>query len=63
MWDDAFKFKRPQIFALEIDTLERLISAFEKPDSGKNRFEVFKDFSNLMSSVAAPPQNNGAANS
>ena len=63
LWDDAFKFKRPQIFALEIDTLERLISAFEKPDSGKNRFEVFKDFSNLMSSVAAPPQNNGAANS
>lgn len=63
LWDDAFKFKRPQIFALEIDTLERLIAAFEKPDSGKNRFEVFKDFSNLMSSVAAPPQNNGAANS
>ena len=63
LWDDAFKFKRPQIFAPEIDTLERLIAAFEKPDSGKNRFEVFKDFSNLMSSVAAPPQNNGAANS
>ena len=63
LWDDAFKFKRPQIFAPEIDTLERLIAAFEKPDSGKNRFEVFKDFSNLVSSVAAPPQNNGAANS
>ena len=63
LWDDAFKFKRPQIFAPEIGTLERLIAAFEKPDSGKNRFEVFKDFSNLMSSVAAPPQNNGAANS
>ena len=62
LWDDAFKFKRPQIFAPEIDTLERLIAAFENPEQGKNPFEVFKDFSNLVSLVAAPPQNNGAAN-
>ena len=62
LWDDAFKFKRPQVFAPEIDTLERLIAAFEKPVEGKKRFDVFKDVSDLKSSVVAPPQNNDTAN-
>lgn len=48
LWDDVFKFKRPQVFADGIDSLEKLVEAFEKPAEGKNRFEVFKDVSALI---------------
>lgn len=54
LWDDVFKFKRPQIFADGIDTLEKLINSFEKPSEGKERFDVFKDKSNLVAFVASP---------
>ena len=53
LWDDVFKFKRPQIFADGIDTLEKLINSFEKT-SGKERFDVFKDKANLVTFVASP---------
>ncbi len=39
LWDDAFKFKRPQIFAEGCDTLENLISRFHEV-----QFGVFKNF-------------------
>ena len=48
LWDDVFKFKRPQVFTDGIDSLEKLIEAFEKPTEGKNRFEVFKDVATLI---------------
>ena len=54
LWDDVFKFKRPQIFADGIDTLEKLINFFEKPSEGKDRFDVFKDKANLVAFVASP---------
>jgi len=54
LWDDVFKFKRPQIFADGIDTLEKLINFFEKPSEGKERFDVFKDKANLVAFVASP---------
>jgi hypothetical protein len=57
LWDDVFKFKRPQVFASEIDTLENLIAAF-----GKSRFAVFKEAFNSSSSIAESSQNEGAAN-
>lgn len=53
LWDDVFKFKRPQIFADGIDTLEKLINSFEKT-SGKERFDVFKDKSNLIAFETSP---------
>lgn len=53
LWDDVFKFKRPQVFAEGIDTLEKLINSFEKT-SGKERFDVFKDKANLVAFVASP---------
>lgn len=53
LWDDVFKFKRPQVFAEGIDTLEKLINSFEKT-SGKERFDVFKDKANLVTFVASP---------
>ena len=53
LWDDVFKFKRPQIFADGIDTLEKLINFFENPE-GKERFDVFKDKANLVAFVASP---------
>ncbi|MBQ9226983.1 MAG: AAA family ATPase [Fibrobacter sp.] len=54
LWDDVFKFKRPQIFADGIDTLEKLINSFEKPSEGKERFDVFKDKASLVAFVASP---------
>jgi len=54
LWDDVFKFKRPQVFAEGIDTLEKLINSFEKPSEGKVRFDVFKDKANLVAFVASP---------
>jgi len=54
LWDDVFKFKRPQIFADGTDTLEKLINSFEKPSEGKERFDVFKDKANLVAFVASP---------
>lgn len=54
LWDDVFKFKRPQIFADGIDTLEKLINSFEKPSEGKERFDIFKDKVNLVAFVASP---------
>ncbi len=54
LWDDVFKFKRPQVFAEGIDTLEKLINSFEKPSEGKERFDVFKDKVNLVAFVASP---------
>lgn len=53
LWDDVFKFKRPQIFADGIDTLEKLINFFENPE-GKERFDVFKDKANLVAFEASP---------
>ena len=53
LWDDVFKFKRPQIFADGIDTLEKLINFFENSE-GKERFDVFKDKANLVTFVASP---------
>ena len=53
LWDDVFKFKRPQIFADGIDTLEKLTNFFENPE-GKERFDVFKDKANLVAFVASP---------
>lgn len=41
LWDGVFKFKRKDIFADEIDTLEKLIDKFEKAE-GAARFDVFK---------------------
>lgn len=54
LWDDVFKFKRPQVFTEGIDTLEKLINSFEKPSEGKERFDVFKDKANLVAFVASP---------
>lgn len=54
LWDDVFKFKRPQIFADGIDTLEKLINFFENPPEEKERFDVFKDKANLVAFVASP---------
>ena len=54
LWDDVFKFKRPQIFADGINTLEKLINSFEKPSEGKERFDVFKEKANLVAFVASP---------
>ena len=54
LWDDVFKFKRPQIFADGIDTLEKLINFFENPPEGKERFDVFKDKANLVAFEASP---------
>ncbi len=54
LWDDVFKFKRPQVFAEGIDTLEKLINSFEKPSEGKERFDVFKEKANLVAFVASP---------
>ncbi|WP_288800854.1 AAA family ATPase [uncultured Fibrobacter sp.] len=54
LWDDVFKFKRPQVFAEGIDTLEKLINSFEKPSEGKERFDVFKDKANLIAFETSP---------
>lgn len=54
LWDDVFKFKRPQVFAEGIDTLEKLINNFEKPIQGKERFDVFKDKVDLVAFEASP---------
>lgn len=54
LWDDVFKFKRPQVFAEGIDTLEKLINFFENPPEGKERFDGFKDKANLVAFVASP---------
>ena len=54
LWDDVFKFKRPQVFADGIDTLEKLINFFEKPLEGKVRFDVFKDKADLVAFEASP---------
>lgn len=62
LWDDVFKFKRSKVFVEEIDTLEKLIAAFEKPEQGKSRFAVFKNFPEFSSSGAERSQNEGAAN-
>lgn len=43
LWDDAFKFKRTQIFAEGCDTLETLISKFHEV-----KFEVFKSFGGVI---------------
>ena len=43
LWDDVFKFKRSQVFAEGIDSLEKLIEGFENPAQGKKRFDVFKE--------------------
>lgn len=54
LWDDVFKFKRPQIFADGIDTLEKLINFFENPPEGKERFDVFDGKADLKAFVASP---------
>ena len=46
LWDDVFKFKRKDVFADEIDTLEKLIDKFEKAE-GAARFDVFKNNATL----------------
>ncbi len=62
LWDDVFNFKRSKVFVEEIDTLEKLIAAFEKPEQGKSRFAMFKNFPEFSSSGAERSQNEGAAN-
>ena len=47
LWDDIFKFKRPQVFADGIDTLEKLIEHFEK-STKVSRFDVFRDKTGLV---------------
>ena len=47
LWDDVFKFKRSEIFADDIDTLEKLIKKFEEPEEGETQFAVFKNFLNV----------------
>ena len=54
LWDDVFKFKRPQVFKAEIDTLEKLINFFENPPEGSERFGVFKDMDDLKTFEASP---------
>ena len=54
LWDDVFKFKRPQVFADGIDTLEKLINFFENPPEGNVRFDVFKDKADLVAFEASP---------
>lgn len=54
LWDDVFKFKRPQIFAKDVDTLEKLINFFENPPEGKERFDVFDGKADLKAFVASP---------
>lgn len=54
LWDDVFKFKRPQIFAKDVDTLEKLINFFENPPEGKERFDVFDSKADLKAFVASP---------
>ena len=43
LWDDAFKFKRSQVFADGLSSLEQVVSAFEKADGEKLK-AVFKEF-------------------
>lgn len=54
LWDDVFKFKRPQIFAKDVDTLEKLINFFENPPEGKERFDVFDGKADLKTFEASP---------
>ena len=54
LWDDVFKFKRPQIFAKDVDTLEKLINFFDNPPEGKERFDVFDGKADLKAFVASP---------
>lgn len=54
LWDDVFKFKRPQVFAKDIDTLEKLINFFENPPEGKERFDVFDGKADLKAFEASP---------
>ncbi len=54
LWDDVFKFKRPQIFAKDVDTLEKLINFFENPPEGKERFDVFDGKADLVAFEALP---------
>ena len=54
LWDDVFKFKRPQIFAKDVDTLEKLINFFENPPEGKERFNVFDGKADLKAFEASP---------
>lgn len=54
LWDDVFKFKRPQVFAEGIDTLEKLINFFENPPEGKERFDVFDGKADLKAFEASP---------
>ena len=54
LWDDVFKFKRPQIFAKDVDTLEKLINFFENPPEGKERFDVFDGKADLKAFETSP---------
>lgn len=54
LWDDVFKFKRPQIFAKDVDTLEKLINFFENPPEGKERFDVFDGKADLKAFEVSP---------
>ena len=54
LWDDVFKFKRPQVFAEGIDTLEKLINFFENPPEGNERFDVFDGKADLKAFEASP---------
>lgn len=47
LWDDAFKFMRPKIFAPNIDTLEDLVKKFKEAEKNE-RFDVFVDHSELI---------------
>ncbi|WP_308603580.1 AAA family ATPase [uncultured Fibrobacter sp.] len=61
LWDDVFKFKRSQVFAEGIDTLEKLIQDFET-SKGNARFNVFKDADELISSTVSQPMDDATTN-
>ncbi len=44
LWDDAFKFKRKEIFSDNIHSLEELISEFEESKNANALSRIFKDF-------------------
>lgn len=56
LWDDVFKFKRPQVFAKDIDTLEKLIETYET-NVGVARFNVFKEPTFFLRQNPEPPVN------
>lgn len=42
LWDDAFKFARDEVFRSDLDSLEKLMEAFEEAE-GDQRFAIFAE--------------------